>query len=65
MIKNINEINKMDRNKFINWIEEKTDKVLVNVPQTFIDDPETRIYIKGFIDALDEIKLQVVSGKFK
>lgn len=54
----------MDKEKFISWIEEKTNILLVNTPQKFIDNTESKAYMQGFIKALDEIKLQVKNGKF-
>lgn len=54
----------MDKEKFVEWIEEKTNFILVNTPQKFIDDAEAKAYMQGFIKALDEVKLQVKNGKF-
>lgn len=54
----------MNKKKFIDWIEEKTNFILVNTPQKLIDSDETKAYMKGFIKALDEVKLQVKNGKF-
>lgn len=54
----------MNKEEFIGWIEEKTNNILVDTPQKFIDNAETKAYMQGFIKALDEIKLQVENGKF-
>lgn len=54
----------INKEKFIKWIEEKTNIILVDTPQKFIDNDESKAYIQGFIKALDEVKLQVESGKF-
>lgn len=54
----------MDKEKFISWIEEKTNIILVNTPIKLIDNDESKIYMQGFVTALDEIKLQVKNGKF-
>lgn len=54
----------MNKRKFIDWIEEKTNIILVDTPQKLIDTAETKAYMQGFIKALDEVKLQVENGKF-
>ena len=54
----------MDKEKFIDWLERKINTLLVETPQKFIDDSETKAYIQGTIKTLDEIKLQVENGKF-
>lgn len=54
----------MDKVKFLKWVEEKTNKILIDTPQKFIDDTETKEFLQGCVTVLDEIKLQVKNGKF-
>lgn len=54
----------MDKDKFIDWLSEKTNCIIVNITDEHIKNKETKAYLKGSITIMEEIKAQVKSGKF-
>lgn len=54
----------MDKEKFVKWLEVKTNEILTTVPSHLLEDKEGKVYIRGIVTAMDEIKLQVNNGKF-
>jgi len=54
----------MNKEVFVDWLDGKIKHLLKHTPEKFFENEESRLYIKGFMKALDEIKLQVKSGKF-
>lgn len=54
----------MNKEKFVQWLEVKTIEILTTVPSHLLEDKESKAYIRGIVTAMDEIKLQVNSGKF-
>lgn len=54
----------MDKEKFINWLSEKTNCIIVNATDEQLRNTETKAYLKGAVTTMEEIKAQVESGKF-
>ena len=54
----------MNKVKFLNWITEARNKALISMPESTKNRVETKAYMQGVISLMDEIKVQVESGKF-
>ena len=54
----------MDKDKFIDWLEDKIDKITYETPSQYLDTEIKIQFWRGHILAMQEIKNQVESGKF-
>lgn len=54
----------MNKEKFVQWLENKTTKILTTMPSHLLEYEESRAYVRGVLTVIDEIKLQVNNGRF-
>ena len=54
----------MDKDKFIKWLSEKTNCIIINTTDNELENKESKAYLQGSVTVMEEIKAQVESGKF-
>lgn len=54
----------MDKDKFIEWLSQKSVQIVKDTPVDLLCDKESVAFIQGAVTTFEEIKMQVESGKF-
>ena len=54
----------MDKDKFIKWLSEKTNCIIINTTDKELENKETKAYLQDSVTVMEEIKSQIESGKF-
>ena len=57
-------IEDLDKDKFLNWLEDKINKITYETSEKHLNNEVKRQLWRGFILSMQEIKAQVESGKF-
>lgn len=54
----------MDKEKFLEWLDEKIVEIKYNTPEEHFDNEVKVQFWRGFVLSMQEIQSQVESGKF-
>lgn len=54
----------MDKEKFLRWLSSAIERLETETPEHLIEDDASKLYLKGGIDCLTEVRTQIIDGKF-